>query len=273
MHVEKKPKISKRIESSYNPIVPAVEQASRILLCLGESSNPRIGLTEICKELGIHKSKVFTILHTLQQFGFVEKDPQTKMYSLGFGLLLLSRFLLDDLHCVEVASPFIQQLAKETGETVVFGLINGDYLSLVLKSEGNPILGLTLRLGSQFHISHGAHGKAIAAFMSEANREKLLAKNKLYFYGNPSRLDKKRLGNEIIKCRKLGYAKDIGELMPGVHVVSSPVFNLQKTIIGCIILLGTFPERKVEEYGREVTHIAKKISQKLGAEIETIYPN
>ena len=272
MHIKKKTKTPKGIGSSYSPIVPAVEQASRILFCLGESSNPRMGLTEICKELGIHKSKAFSILHTFQQFGLVEKEPQTKMYSLGFGLLSLTRHLLDDLHCVEVATPFLQQLAKETEETASFGLINKDYLIVVLKFEGSSGMGLTLRLGHRFHIYTGSVGKAIAAFMPEADRKELFAKTKLYFYGDPSRLDKKRLEDEFIECRKLGYAKDMGELRPGINFISSPVFNLQKTIIGCITLLGTFPKRKVEEYGREVTRIAKQVSQKLGADIETIYP-
>jgi DNA-binding IclR family transcriptional regulator len=133
-------------------------------------------------------------------------------------------------------------------------------------------MGLTLQLGHRYYIYTGSAGKAIAAFMPEADRKKLLAKTKVYFSRDPSRLNKKRLENEFIECRKLGYAKDIGERRPGINFISSPVFNLQNTIIGCITLIGTFPKIKVEEYGGEVTRIAKQISQKLGADIETIYP-
>jgi hypothetical protein len=61
----KKPKKNKKSKSGYKPIVPAVEQASRILLCLGESPNFKMRLTEICKQIGIHKSKGHSILNML----------------------------------------------------------------------------------------------------------------------------------------------------------------------------------------------------------------
>ena len=86
---QEKKKSSKR-GSSYKPLVPAVDQASRILMCLGNASGFKMGVIEISKEVGIHKSKGFSILNTLNQFGFVEKDPQTKTYSLGPGLLFLA---------------------------------------------------------------------------------------------------------------------------------------------------------------------------------------
>lgn len=81
------PKKDVKSVSVYKPLVPAVEQASRILLCLGESPQFKMRLTEICKQVGIHKSKGHSILNTLKQFGFVQKDPLTKVYSLGPALI------------------------------------------------------------------------------------------------------------------------------------------------------------------------------------------
>ena len=46
-----------RKKSAYKPLVPAVEQVSRILLCLGEGDRFKMRLTDICKQVGIHKSK------------------------------------------------------------------------------------------------------------------------------------------------------------------------------------------------------------------------
>jgi len=54
----------------------------------------------------------------------------------------------------------------------------------------------------------GAPGKAIKAWMDEMERAKLLAKKKLYFYGDPCRMDMKRLGEEFNQCRDLGFAQD-----------------------------------------------------------------
>jgi len=257
----------------HKPIVPAVEQAARVLFCLGESLRPKMKLTDICKEIGIHKSKGHYILNTLSQFGLVEKDLVNKTYSLGPSLIFLARNVLDNLVYPEVVAPFLQTLATETSGTAAFGLINEEHVFVVGKHEGNQNIGFTFRLGHRFHLTLGAHGKAIVAFLPEAERERILSKKKLYFHGyDPSQTEMKRLRDELARCRQLGYAQDIGRITPGVNVVSTPVFALHDRIVGCLILIGTFTEKTIEEYGPKTVSIAKQISQKLGARADTLYP-
>jgi DNA-binding IclR family transcriptional regulator len=247
-----------------------VEQASRILLCLGEGDRFKMRLTDICKQVGIHKSKGHTILNTLMKFGLVEKDPHAKTYSLGPALIFLSRYVLENLNYTDIVSPFLEDLAKETNGAALFGLINGEYVFVVAKREGNQNIGFTTRLGYRFHITLGAHGKAIVAFMSEMQREKILARKKLHFYGDPSRMNMKRLRDDLKKCRELGFAQDFGEVTPGVNCLSAPVFGVQEKIIGCIILIGTFAESLIEKYGHKTADVARQISYKLGADIKTL---
>ncbi len=266
------PREDTKTKSLYKPLVPAVEQASRILLCLGESPDFKMRLTDICKQVGIHKSKGHSILNTLKQFGFVEKDPQLKTYSLGHALIFLSRHVLDNLYYPDIVAPFLDNLAKETNGTALFGLIYGDHLLVVGKREGNQNIGLSIRLGHRFHITLGAHGKAIVAFMPEAERKKILNKKRIYFHGlDISRLNMKRLRDELTKCRQLGYAQDVGEITPGVNFVSAPVFGVQEKIIGCIILIGTFQENLIDTYGSKTVDAARHISYKLGANIKNLY--
>ena len=231
-----------------------------------------MGLTEISREVGIHKSKGFSILNTLNQFGFVEKDLQTKTYSLGPGLLSLSRHVLDNIRYPEVVAPFLQRLAVETNGTAIFGLINGEHVIVVGKHEGNQNIGFTVRLGHQFHITLGAHGKSILAFMPETEREKILSRKKVFFYLDPSRVDRELLREELMRCKALGYSQDIGNITPGANVVSAPLFANHEKLIGCLILIGTFPEKRIQEYGPKVADMAFQISQKLGANVENIYP-
>jgi len=255
-------------KSVYKPLVPAVEQASQVLLCLGESPNFKMKLTDICKQVGIHKSKGHSILNTLKQFGFVEKDPEAKSYSLGPALIFLSRHVLDNLHYPEIVAPFLENLAKETNGTALFGLINDEHIFIVAKYEGNQNVWFA-RLGHRFHITLGAHGKAIVAFMPEAEREKILTKKRVYFHGfDISRLNMKRLKEELHKCRQLGYAQDVGEVTTGVNFISAPVFGVQEKIIGCILLIGTFPESLIEKYGPKTADVAERISYRLGAKVK-----
>ncbi len=268
-------KLPKRAEtdlSSFKSAVPAVEQASRVLLCLGTSPDFKMRLTDICDQIGISKSKGHAILNTLKQFELVDKDPQSKTYALGPALVFLSQRVLDNLSYPNVAAPFLDNLARETNGTAAFGLISGSHVFIIAKREGNQNVGFRLPLGHRLHISLGAHGKAIVAFMDEAERKKLLAKKKLYFYGDAARMDMQRLKAEIALCQSQGFAQDVGEVTPRVNVLSAPVFGIRERMIGCVILIGTFETSKLEEYGARIVSDAKQISRKLGAHIDVIYP-
>jgi len=255
-------------KSGYKPLVPAVEQAANILIFLAKNPQSKVNLTEICEGVGIHKSKGFSILHTLGQFGFVEKDPKTKYYALGPGLLFLSRRVLDQLDLREVVTPFLEKLAEETNSTALLGLISDDQVFVIAKHAGNQNVGVAIGIGHRFPLTGGAHGKAIVAHLPEAEQSKILEKKKVYFYGDAGKLDLKHLKEELQVCRQSGFAKDIGGLQPGINAVSAPLFGVNAAIMGCVILIGTFPEELADRYGQKIVKISREISHKLGGHPE-----
>ncbi|MBP1736004.1 MAG: IclR family transcriptional regulator [Deltaproteobacteria bacterium] len=211
-------KKEEKTKSKYTGVVPAVDQASRILICLARNPSFKMNLTDICKNVGIHKSKGYSILNTLQHYGLVHKDTLGKTYSLGFGLISLSRKVLDNLNYEAIAGPYLEKLAKQTHSTALLGIIDNTNVFVVAKQEADQAVGVTTRIGHRFSITHGAHGKAIVSFLADADREKILHHNKLFFHGRVSKLNRKRLAEEIERCCLDGYAVDMGELNPGINV-------------------------------------------------------
>jgi len=256
----------KKEKATYTGLVPAVDQASRVLFCLSRSPSPRMNLTDICKNVGIHKSKGYSILNTLLKFGLVQKDPAGKTYALGLGLISLSRRVLDSLNYSQAAGPFLEALARTTHSTALFGIISDDSVFVVAKQEAEKHISVTIRVGYRFHLTHGAHGKAIVAFLTREEQERLLAEQKLFFHGPSARLDRRRLKTELARCRERGFAFDMGELNPGINVIASPVFDVDERVIGCIFIMGTFPESLIEEYGSAVGEGARQFSSMLGSE-------
>ena len=102
-------------ESHERYMVPAVEQAMRILFQMAEAGTSHMTLTEIFNKAGIHKSKAFSILRTLDKFGVVQRDVDGKGYSLGPGLIMLSRKVLDNFNAPRLAEPILTDLAKTAG--------------------------------------------------------------------------------------------------------------------------------------------------------------
>lgn len=256
MNLESKP--------AYTSLVPAVEQASRILLCLAQDQSEGLTLTDICKRVGIHKSKGYSILNTLLHFGFVRRESQGKTYALGAGLLYLSSQILKKLDLPRAAEPFLHALSGETNSTAFFAEIEGQYVYVIAKDEGHQDIGVSIRMGHRFPITWGAHGKAIAAFASNAERENILSQDKLYFFGDPSKFDAIRLKTELAICLKKGYAYDSGEMRTGIRAVAAPVFGPDGRLIGSLVVMGTFPGELSETYGMQTAQAAKDFSRAIG---------
>lgn len=251
-------------KAEYSSHVPAVAQASRLLLALAQNPSTRLTLTEICSLVGIHKSKGYSILNTLQNFALVQRSPDSKTYSLGPGLLFLASKVLHDLDIREAAAPFLHDLASATNSTALLGLIADRHVYVVAKDEGMQDLGITLRLGHRFPLTWGAHGKSIAAFLPEEERDGVLQGAKLYFHGDPSSFDPQRLAQEMKECRVKGFAVDLEGMKIGIRAVAAPVFGPVARLIGALVLVGTFPEKRVKDYGPAVASAAGKFSEAIG---------
>ena len=256
----------KRSEERY--LVPAVEQASRVLFCLAGTGASHMSLIEICAQVGIHKSKAFSILETLQRFGLVQRNTDGKGYALGPGLVSLSRKVLDDLSPPRLAQPILEELAGKADSTAVLGLIVDRDVFVAAKHEGEGNIGVTMRIGHRLPLTYGAHGKAIAAFLPKKERDLLLEGKDLYFHGDPAKLDRARLKKELAQCLRDGFAEDLGELNRGLHVVASPVLGPNRAPIGFIEIFVLFSAKAAHRFGPLVAEAGKTLSRQLGAEID-----
>jgi len=171
----------------------------------------------------------------------------------------------------EVAAPYLEELAKESRCTAHLLTINGDVAYVVSAYEGSPDIGFTLRRGFHYSLTHGVHGRAIAAFLPDEAREKLLASKSLHFYGEGKPVDMKQLRKDLAVARQKGYAIDRGVQIPGIAAICSPVFEKEGAIVGCILLLGVFPNPEKTDFGIKVLEAAKRVSAAFGVDTARYY--
>ena len=69
---------------------------------------PLLGVTEIANRVGLHKSTVSRILATFEQEHLVERDPETRRFRLGLGLIAVAGPLLAELEERRVAYPVLR---------------------------------------------------------------------------------------------------------------------------------------------------------------------
>ncbi|WP_025321218.1 IclR family transcriptional regulator [Deferrisoma camini] len=257
--------------SSYTRRVPAVDQAVRVMLCLAQ--HPGLPLTELCKRVGIHKSKGLAILNTLAAHGLVLRNDSSKTYTLGPGLLPLSRSVLDHSELRAVAGPYLEPLARATGGSAFLGLRAAERVFVVAKAEAPAGIGVTIRVGHGYPLTWGAHGKVLTAFAPPEERSRILELPVLHFHGAQARdeVDRPALEAELDECCRKGFAVDPGRVHPGVSAVAAPVFGAGETPIGCVIVVGTFPPESAEAHGPRVAETAREVSRVLGPTLERVY--
>jgi DNA-binding IclR family transcriptional regulator len=244
--------------------VPAVEQAINIMHYLADSgSNPK-SLTDVCQKVGIHRSKAYTILNTLNEHGFVKKIPNRKGYVLGPGLLTLTGKMLETLSLPRLAEPTLYELAKKVKATVTLGIISEDKTYTVAEYLGAPGIGVSSPIGYVTPITYGSHGKAIAAFLPEDELEELLNSKELFFYGHPEKLDKKRLLGELADCRRHGFALELGDIQQGMNAVAAPLLDQNNYPIGYVTIVGFFTEEEAIKLGPLAVDAVTIISKEAG---------
>lgn len=239
-------------KKNYLRLVPAVDQSIRILYSLAAAPEATASLTELCREVGISKSKGLALLNTLQGGAFVVRNEQSKLYTPGPGLLVLSRALLDNTDLATDAAPYLVELAQVTGATSFLGAIVGGQYFVVARRRppAGQLAQIAVEVGEEFPLYYGAHGKAILAVLAVEERERILREEELHFQDATQQdVDLNGLRAELEECARLGYARDLGGMNPGVNVLGAPLLDHRSTPVACLQVTGTFPASKAAEFG------------------------
>lgn len=214
----------------------------------------------------MHRSTVFRFLVTLQERGYVSRDPGTDRYELGVSVLSLAQALLDRLDIRQVATPVLMTLRDETQELVHLALLDQGEVVTVERVAGKQALSLQTEIGARRPAYCTASGKAILAHLPVADVETLLAQ------GMPPVTPRTitsvtAMHEQLDEVRRLGYAVDNEERTEGVRCVAAPVFGHEGDVLGAVsIAVPTLrlPWKRVRQLGKEVTIAATTISQRLG---------
>ncbi len=245
--------------------VPAVSRAAAILRLLGRSSEP-VGVQFIARALNIIPSTCLHILRTLVVEEFVSVDPNTKLYSLNAGVLMLARQWLSQNRFSDIAQPSLDRIVREYGVTAMGVQIVGlEHMIVVAMARSETMIQLYTQIGSRFPATISATGRCIAAF-GDHERQELHRRFKLLRWDNAPTLAEWEA--QIATTRSNGYAIDQGNYMAGVTVVATPVFGVGGKLTNCLVVVGIseqLQDQTLAKIGRELRESAAKVSRQLGS--------
>jgi DNA-binding IclR family transcriptional regulator len=224
------------------------------------------GVTEVARELDIHKSTAYRLLTTLRDRGLVEQDAATEKYRLGFGLVLLARAVRADLDILHCARPVSERLSERTRETVTIAVLEGDDAVVIHQSISRAsALGVDWT-GRHTPLHATAAGKIFLAYMPEVQLLSVLG-GPLERFTRNTIIDPASLKDHTSKIRDEGYGYTVEELEPGLNAVGAPIRGAEGAVVGAVSVSGPafrLPPDVFPEIGELSRRAATEISQCLG---------
>jgi DNA-binding IclR family transcriptional regulator len=253
-----------------------------------------IGVSDVARNLGLHKNNAFRLLATLEIAGYIEQSADSELYHLGPRCLELAHAFARNHPFASLARPVLEDLVAETGETAHLGILRDHevaHLDGVLPSQ---LLLTASRVGERLPAHCTAIGKALlvaplerAATPSPMRSESISRRNAtvpapgmaqwdLARFTEATITDGTKLLDEVRAGQLRGYAVDLEEYAPGLHCVAAPICDASGRVVAAISISG--PSQRLS---REVVHgegaqsvvaAANRLSQALGARDEGARP-
>lgn len=243
----------------------SLRKAIRVLECFS-LLEPRLPLTDIARRVGLPLSTTHRILTTLRAVGLVEQEGDRDLYRLGLKLLELGSMVLANMEVHREALPYIEELVRETGETVHLGVFDGSQVVSIEKIDSPHGLASNVTIGKSAPAYCTGVGKALLAYQSDSTVERVCDLG-LQKYTRQTITDPGKLRRELDRVRAQGYAVDNMEHQPDVRCVAAPIRDHSGQVIASLSVSGPatrMTKDRVAPLAFRVREVAAKLSARLG---------
>ncbi|MGB7448471.1 MAG: IclR family transcriptional regulator [Ornithinimicrobium sp.] len=244
--------------------VQSVDRALSVLTILARAGEA--GVSDIARELGVHKSTVFRLVATLEAHDMVEQHADRGKYRLGVGVLRLAGATSARLDVVQEARPIARELAAASGETVNLAILAETSALYVDQVAASSSLQAHNWVGQHIPLHATSNGKVLLSELAEEDWAQRLPR--LTPYTARTVTSKARLRAQLVQTRERGYAVAIDELELGLTAVAAPVRDAHGEVIASLSVSGpTFriEPARIEELLPMLLDAASTVSGRLGA--------
>ena len=247
-----------------NYLSGSIKKGLAILECVGKSTKP-LKASEVANFTSLERATAFRILTYLTSLGYLFKDTNTNLYTLGhkifeFGdksdyLKTLTTLCLESIKLLSKETEHITYLAVLEGPHVV-------YCDKVDPTGDSAPRAFRMRLDAH----SCALGKAMLANKSLDELKEIYKSYSLHKHTTNTITTFDKLYLELRKIRNLGYSVNQAETFDYVYGIGAPILDTQKRAIAAISLSGTkgsINVKTIPDLALKLLNTSKTISLKL----------
>jgi IclR family transcriptional regulator, KDG regulon repressor len=205
---------------TYN--ITALQRGLQLLQLFSESSQ---GLTakQVADRSRLPVSTVHRFLANLEAGSFL--NCCGNVYHLGTACFAIGQAALAQLDIRRVSLPYLQELNRQTRETVHLTVRHGAVAVYVEKLDSTEQLRIYSRIGAAVPLHCTAVGKVMLAYMPEEQRRRTLPQLELKRFTPNTVGSLQELEAELRRIRKNGYACDLEEHELHIRCVAAPIWD------------------------------------------------
>jgi IclR family acetate operon transcriptional repressor len=245
--------------------VQAALRVLDLLECFERERRP-LTLQEVATIVGVPVSSTFRLLVTLESRGFVEQNANGT-YWLTSRLYNIGRVAVLENPLRQVTAPYLEKLHRRFDERIILGALARDRIVYVDTITPSHFSRLSAVIGGTCYIHSSSLGKAIAAYLSEAEVRDMVSQAGLPRLTRNTKTSMEELWEELRLTRERGYASNAGEMEESLHAFSVPLFNANKRPVGSLCVSGPAENMVRKDHEliiRALLEAGWQISKRLG---------
>ncbi|WP_037269621.1 IclR family transcriptional regulator [Kibdelosporangium aridum] len=225
-----------------------------------------ISTNAIATQLGLSRSAIYRIVHTLKELEYLEADHVTGRVRLGARLVELGVQAMSSTDLHKAAPQFLAGLASRSGETIFLAVPDGDAMVYVGKDRGANAVTLHCQLGTRRPQHASSLGKAWLSALAPPERVERVTRMRLDRLTPNTIVDRTQLLEELDRISKRGWAVDNIENEPDVGCVAAPIRDRTGQPIAAMSIAGPAGRvlMRTDELGPMVADAASTLSRRLG---------
>lgn len=242
-----------------------VHTVAAVLRCFTVDA-PVQGVTDIATVTGLHKSSVSRLLTQLEAERFVQRDPDSRKYRLGWGLMALTGPLLSTLDVRRLALPLMTDLRDACGETVALTLFDGREAITVEQVPSTHPVKHTSPMGTRYNTILSASVQVFYANTSDEAVRAALAEGHLD-PGNSGEFTADGIVDLLARTREAGWALNYGRTRPDEVGIAAPVRDHRGALAAALMIaapLYRVSEAEAVRLAEKTRASAEKLSTRLG---------
>lgn len=250
-----------------NYVSPPVQRAARLLRHIAEG-DPVTNMSHTARALGINRTTLLRLLHTLNAERFIEPRPEGTGWRIGVGLIGLTAQAFFSQDLIQTAVPVLTRLAETLKLSAHLGVLDGTEIVYLVRRVPNNIFASNIRVGSRLPAHAANMGRIILAHLPTERIDRMYGDAILKAVTARTAVTPAQLHAQLKADRAAGLAWSDGNYEAGVSSVAAAILDAANQPVAALNVTGhsddfTGAARRAQ-IGNAVRDAAQDISQRLG---------